>query len=112
MNQIDYSKIVLTKKEQTIFDKFKDTDSAALSTDEFHILKNKDLICNTIDGKTNWFEKYPSKGICVISDKGRNLRAYQLIEKRKDFKRIIWNIINTVLAATSVIVSIIALIKS
>ena len=44
MNQIDYSKIVLTKKEQTIFDKFKDTDSAALSTDEFHILKNKDLI--------------------------------------------------------------------
>ena len=76
MQQIDYSKIVLTDHERQIFDRFNSQDTATLTKQEFQVLRKQGLIKNSINGKTSWFDHLPEKGVCILSDKGMLYRQY------------------------------------
>ncbi len=74
---MDYSKIVLTRDEQRLFNRFKHADEAVLTRAEFNLLYKKNLVKGAIGGKSNWFEDIPASGTCQISDNGKDLRAFQ-----------------------------------
>lgn len=105
METIDVSKIVLTDIEQRLFDLFRGKDDVELTKDEYKILLHKNLIKDSIGGKTGWFDNLPQKGICTISDIGKDLRAYQAKMERSARKedRKYW---------ITTIIAVVALIKS
>lgn len=118
VNQKDYSKVILTSEEQMLFDKFKYSDEIILSLNDFRVLRNKGLIKSSIDGRSDYFDDLPSQGVCTISDFGKNFRAYQALEQMKNKKENRKFLITTmiagiavILAAGSLIVSIIALLQ-
>lgn len=74
----DVTKMFLTPEEQRAFDKFAGgSDTADLTRDEFRLLLLKKLIVDSMDGKSAWFSDTPEHGICVLSNTGKELRAYQ-----------------------------------
>lgn len=115
---MDYDKILLTDMEQTVFDKFKNSDTAILTQSEFQILKTKGLVIGAINGKSDWFDDLPQSGACTISDLGKVFRIYQrnlylLSKHEKSRYRIntIFSIIALLISTASLIVSILALLK-
>lgn len=115
---MSYDKILLTDIEQTIFDKFKDTDTAILTQSEFQVLKAKGLVIGAINGKSDWFDDLPKSGTCTISDLGKFFRIYQrnqflLSKQEKSRYRInnVFSIIALLISTASLIVSILALLK-
>ena len=72
----DYSLIVLTDEESAVFKKFKKTNTAFLTKEEFRLLERKGLLISAIDGKSSWFDGI-SDGMCTLSQKGKELRSYQ-----------------------------------
>lgn len=93
----DYSLIVLTDEESTVFKKFQKTDTAFLTAEEFALLNRKGLLLSAIDGKSTWFEG-AFDGMCSLSQKGKEFRAY-----RKEHNKELW-LVN---AKIPIIVSII-----
>jgi len=93
----DYSLIVLTEEESAIFKKFNKADTAFLTKEEFFLLDRKGLIKSSVNGKSTWFEN-PENGLCSISQKGKEFRAY-----RKEHNKELW-LVN---AKIPIIVSII-----
>lgn len=83
---MDVSKIVLTDVEQKIFDRFKRTDSAELTKEEYKVLLHKNLILDSIGGSSGWFDDLPEKGLCSLSDVGKDLRAYQAQRSKAERK--------------------------
>lgn len=81
---MDVTKIVLTEEEQILFNKFQKTDHTELTVSEYKILLHKSPIKDHIGGNSGWFSTLPQKGVCEISDIGKDLRAYQLLQKKAD----------------------------
>ena len=107
---MDVSKIVLTDTEQAIFDRFRKTDSAELTIDEYKILIHKGLIKDSICGNSGWFSDLPEKGICSLSDKGKDLKAYQSMQRRlsRQASRRYW--ITTGIAVAAFLLSVVSLL--
>lgn len=82
--QTDYSKLILTEEELTVFEKFKKTDNAFLTVSEHRLLERKGLVQSVINGKSTWFED-PADGFCTLSQKGKELRSY-----RKQHNKELW----------------------
>ena len=93
----DYSLIVLTEEDLATFKKFKKSDTAFLTKEEFKSLERKGLLISVIDGKSTWFEG-AFDGMCSLSQKGKEFRAY-----RKEHNKELW-LVN---AKIPIIVSII-----
>lgn len=87
-NLTDYSIFVLSDYEQSLFDRFKDSEnaSATLTREEFNVLRKKDLVTGTINGKSGWFDELPESGVCTLSGFGKGLRAYQKKQEREQLK--------------------------
>lgn len=107
---MDVTKIVLTEEEQILFNKFRKTDHTELTVSEYKILLHKSLIKDHIGGNSGWFSTLPQKGVCEISDIGKDLRAYQLLQKKADRRssRRYW--ITTGIAIAALLLSIAALL--
>lgn len=84
MQQTDYSMIVLTKEQKKVFRKFKKSNSAILTIDEFKVMNGTALLEQAIDGKSTWFDVNVTKGVCKLSKHGIKYRAY-LKEQKKLF---------------------------
>lgn len=110
MKQTNYSLFVLSDREQCAFDKFKNCDTAMLTLEEFKMLRDKHLVIGSIAGKSDRFDGLPESGLCDISEEGKNLRAYQLIQFRNNRKKDIRYWITTAIAVGALIISTIALI--
>lgn len=110
MKYDDVSKIYLDDKTQAVFDKFRQSDTAHLDWGEFELLNKKHLIKDSIDGKSTWTNNHPGSGLCVLSDLGMDLRAYQQSVERaaKKADRRYW--INTTIAVAALIISATALL--
>ena len=80
----DYSLIVLTEEELATFKKFKKSDTAFLTKEEFRLLERKGLLISVIDGKSTWFDGI-SDGMCTLSQKGKEFRSY-----RKEHHKELW----------------------
>lgn len=80
----DYSLIVLTEEELATFKKFKKSDTAFLTKEEFKSLERKGLLISVIDGKSTWFE-WAFDGMCTLSQKGKEYRTY-----RKEHNKELW----------------------
>ena len=93
----DYSLIVLTEEDLATFKKFKKSDTAFLTKEEFKSLERKGLLISAIDGKSSWFDGI-SDGMCTLSQKGKEYRTY-----RKEHNKDLW-LVN---AKIPIIVSII-----
>lgn len=111
-NQFDYSLVVLSPQEQKLFDLFKDSDKAFLTLEQFNILREKGLVNGSLGGKSDWFDNLPQQGICEISDRGKNLRAYQYNIKLKEWKDDKRYRITTGIAIAALIISIISILVS
>lgn len=100
---MDVSKIVLTDVEQCLFDRFRKSDDVELTIDEYKVLLHKGLIKNSIGGNSGWFDDLPEKGICSLSDTGKDLRAYQAQQNKveRQSSRRYW--ITTAIAAIALI---------
>lgn len=105
----NYSLVVLSKYEQSLFERFRDSNSVVLTKDEFLVLRKKGLVEGAIDGKSDWFDDIPESGICKISGFGKGLRAYQSIERQKALKedRRYW--ITTIIAILALILALTSL---
>jgi hypothetical protein len=75
--QFDYSRVLLDKRERKIFKRFKRSDTAVLTKNEFELLRKKDLVKGVLDGQSDWFKVKANHGICEISDNGRDYRLYK-----------------------------------
>lgn len=74
---IDYSQFVLTGEEQSLFDRFKESDTAVLTLAEYQILYYKRLILPEIDGIVPIPPNDIQSGTCELSQRGKELRVYQ-----------------------------------
>ena len=101
----DPTQVHLPKPESKLFRKFKYSDKAELTDQEFCQLRNYGLVKGAINGKSDWFEDLPSKGIVVISDFGKRYREF-LREKSHDNIRYI---ITTSIAVAALIISIVSI---
>lgn len=75
MQNVDFSKIVLTAEEQEIFTLFKNSDKAFLTVAQYKILSRTGFIKHCINGKSDWFDDL-SDGICELSDSGKRYKEY------------------------------------
>ena len=73
----DYSRVLLDKRERKIFKRFKHSDTAVLTKDEFKLLRKKDLVKGVLGGQSDSFDITIDKGLCEISDNGRDYRLYK-----------------------------------
>lgn len=78
---VDFSKISLSDEERAAFKKFKKTDSAFLTAEEFKLLRQTKLIENSMDGSSGYFDALPSSGKCVLSVNGKRYKAF--LKERK-----------------------------
>lgn len=101
----DPTQLYLPKPESKVFQKFKSSDKAELTAQEFCKLRNYGLVNGAINGKSDWFDDLPPKGIVVISDFGRQYREF-LREKRHDNIRYI---ITTSIAVAALVISIVSI---
>lgn len=106
---MNVSKIVLTDIEQRLFDRFRTADDVELSIDEYKILLHKKLIKDAIGGNSGWFDHLPEKGLCTLSDIGKDLRAYQIKMERAERKADRRYRITTGIAILALILSILSL---
>lgn len=74
---MDVKTITLSAEQQKAFDKFKNSNSACLTKEEFALLRKDKLLEPTMDGKSDWYSELPAAGECHLSDAGKRLRAYQ-----------------------------------
>ena len=101
--------LFLSHAEQAAFDKFKTSDSAALSKDEYKLLLGYGLVEKSLDGSSGWFESLPDSGECRLSRKGIAFRSYQqAAQKRKRLETIRYTITTTI-AVIALILSAIAI---
>lgn len=110
MAQIDYSLIMLSDRERKIFEKFKVSDTATLTREEFRLLREKGLVAGTMSGASDWFDSLPNKGVCKLSDRGRDLRSYQMLVRRKESTESVRYWITTVIAILALILAVVSLI--
>lgn len=111
-NQFDYSLVVLSPEEQKLFDLFKNSDEAFLTLEQFNILREKGLVGSLLGGKSDMFGDLPQQGICEISNRGKNLRAYQYNVRLKEWKDDKRYRITTGIAVSAPIISIISILVS
>lgn len=82
--EIDFSKIVLTETEKSLFQPFLTTDTNVLTREDYLALSQTGLIKHSLDGHSDWFpEQLPLTGVCEISDVGLQYRAYLKQEEEK-----------------------------
>lgn len=109
---MDYSEIVLTQDEKKIFHKFKHSDNAHMSIDEFNIISKTGLIKSCIDGKDPFYPDSPQEGTCELSEYGKRYKAYlfnQYKHNRKESRKFwIPYLITTAIAVTGLVNSILA----
>ena len=88
-NITDYSAFVLSDYAQSLFDRFKESEnaSAILTREAFQVLRDKGLVTNAINGKTDWFDTLPESGVCTLSRAGKALRTYQKKQVREQLQR-------------------------
>lgn len=114
-NPYDYSKFMVGNYTQQLFDRFKDSDTAEFTREEFEVLKGKKLVRDEIDGRSGWFDDLPAKGVCHISGFGKGLRIYQRnksqVEKLARVRFWVPIVISNVIAIAALAVAIIALLK-
>lgn len=90
--QFDYSALVLTVEEQALFDRFKESDTATLTLDEYHILYGKNLngkrlILPEINGEIPFYSDDDiQSGTCKLSQHGKELRVYQDLMRKAEAK--------------------------
>lgn len=61
---MDVKTITLSAEQQKSFDKFKKSNSARLTKEEFMLLRKDKLLEPTMDGKSDWYSELPSVGEC------------------------------------------------
>lgn len=107
---MDVSKIVLTDAEQRLLNRFRESESAELTIEEYRVLLRKGLIKDSIDGSSGWFNDLPKKGICFLSDTGKDLQAYQNQQDRirRQSSRRYW--ITTGIAVAALLMSVASLL--
>lgn len=115
MNKLtDYSLVVLSDYEQSLFNHFKSKNYAKLALDEFKVLRNKGLVTGAIGGKSDWFDGLPDCGDCAISPFGKGLRAYQQQQERKERTNRVRHwvpvAISSILSVVAIAISVIALL--
>ena len=114
MKQIDYSKIVLTEEQQTIFNKFAKRDKVLLSLDEYNALRKTSLLLPAINENSTWFG-ITEGGICELSKYGKAYRTFQKKslkkEKTESFRFWLPLVISNCIAVAALIVAILAYIK-
>lgn len=106
---MDVTKIILTEAEQAAFDLFRQTDSVVLTSEQFRLLAQKNLVQKSVDGAAVWFTGIPDHGECCLSQAGKELRTYQLQQKqavRRQSRRY-W--ITTGIASLALVLSILSL---
>ena len=79
---MDVTKLTLTEAEQAAFDLFGQTDSVVLTSEQFRLLAQKNLVQKSVDGAAVWFSGIPDHGECCLSQAGKELRTYQLQQKQ------------------------------
>lgn len=108
---IDVTKIFLSQEVQAIFDKFKDSDTAELTREEFNQLRDVGLVRGSLGGVSDFFDGLPASGICKLSERGISLKAYQRLKSsewatlRKEAKE------TRYIAIASLVVAIFAFFK-
>lgn len=113
-NLTDYSLVVLSEYEQTLFNRFRDSNFVELDRAEFRVLRNKELVTGAINGKSDWFDELPDRGKCAISPFGKGLRAYQK-QKERDERTIrirhwVPVLVSSLLSIVAIVISVIALL--
>ena len=106
---MDVTKIILTEAEQAAFDLFRQTDSVVLTSEQFRLLAQKNLVQKSVDGAAVWVTGIPDHGECCLSQAGKELRTYQLQQKqaaRRQSRRY-W--ITTGIASLALVLSILSL---
>lgn len=82
---MDFTNLILTDKEQKIFNRFVKRDSVFLSKEEFIALRNRGLVTGILGGKSDSFD-IPESGSCKLSEKGKQFRAYQCRQQKANRK--------------------------
>ena len=88
MSQTDFSKVVLTREEERVLEKFKHKKIVELTKNEIDILSNTNLIENPFKNLSEFLgDTIPDTALCELSEHGekylkscKNLRNKQLIE--------------------------------
>lgn len=71
----DPNQLHLPKSEAKVFRKFKSSDQAELTIQEFKKLRHYHLVKGAINGISDWFfDDLPAKGLVNISDFGKQYR--------------------------------------
>ena len=104
----DVTRIVLTEKQQRVFDKFDKNGDAVLSLEEYRTLRGTGLV----DPSYGWFDDVKWPCSVKLTNLGLQLQAYQKQQRgvvAKDDRRYR---INTIISATALGLSLIAIIVS
>lgn len=103
MDYFDPSMLFLSASEEALFLKrFRKTDSAQLTRNEFMAFRSRGLVKGAMSGVSDWFDGLPDKGVCELSDKGKMFRAF-LLSRIKETKK------NDVSSALAICISILSL---
>ncbi len=112
----DYTKLILTSQEQELFDRFKESDTATLTPEEYHILRKRNLILSEMSGNSPFFSDDLQSGVCKLSQIGKEFRAYQKkldeaehIARIRHWVPVAISAVALIIAIASLIVSIISL---
>lgn len=101
--------MILTPTEQAAFNKFRFTDSAILTSQEYHELIKRQLIQGVLNERIAIGEYDPNKP-CYISETGKQLRQYQLRSQKKEQEENKRYKITTIIAATGAVSGIASLV--
>ena len=102
----DPAQIYLSPQEQRVFDKFRRTDEAVLTAEEYHLLVSQFLVepCPAVDDR-------PDHLSVTISAQGRALRAYQEERRRAAFINGLKYVIATVIAIIGLVAALYPIVR-